>query len=180
MTAVQLHLLTAHLPVLGVPFAGVLLAAGLFGRSETLWRTGIVALLLAAATAIVPYFSGPTAYNQLRRSAVPGVTIEKQVVERHAVAARAASLGLVLLVAVTMSSLLRAWQGDKPSWLLRLTILLGAVGLAAALGWSAHLGGLVRRPDLATARSFDDSAPHQLAFHTFPNPTTDSPTEDRL
>ena len=48
MNAAQVHLMTAHLPVFGLPFSAVLLAAGLIGRNETLWRAGAFALLAAA------------------------------------------------------------------------------------------------------------------------------------
>ena len=145
MNSVHVHLLTAHLPVLGAPFAGVLLATGFAARSESLWRAGCVALLLAAAAAAFPYFSGPPAYEVVKeRSAVPLAPVE-----RHAVVARAASLGLVLLAAVTASGLLRDFQDDPPSKPLRLAILAGAAAVAYGLGWSAHLGGLVRRPELA-------------------------------
>ncbi|MGC1276316.1 MAG: DUF2231 domain-containing protein [Planctomycetaceae bacterium] len=144
MNTAQLHLMTAHLPVVGVPFAAGLIVAGLIGKSETLWRAGCWTLLIAAVFAAFPYFSGPPAYELL--SEQYGVAAEP--VERHAVVARAASLGLVLLGAVTVSALLRDFQGDRPGRVLRTVILAGAVVVTYALAWSAHLGGSIRHPEL--------------------------------
>ena len=136
--------MTAHLPVVGVPFAVGLLIAGMVGKSNTLWRAGCWMLLVAAVTAALPYFSGPAAYELL--SEQYGVAGEP--VERHAIVARAAALGLVLLGAVTVSALLRDLQGDRPGWWLRGVILAGAIAVAYALAWSAHLGGAIRHPEL--------------------------------
>ena len=145
MTSVQLHLMTAHLPVVGVPLAAVLLAVGWIGRSETLWRAGCWMLLAASALAAAPYFSGPPAYELVRERH----EVASPPVETHAVVARGASLGLVLLGAVTLSSILRDWQGDRPGRVLKALILAGALAATYALGWSAHLGGLIRHPELA-------------------------------
>ncbi len=144
MNAAQLHLMTAHLPVLGVPFSLALLLSGLLWRSETLWRAGCWAVLLSAAFAAFPYFSGPSAYELVAKT----FNVESEPVETHAVVARATSLGLVLLAALTMSSLLRDWQGDPPGKPLKITIVVGALLAAYALAWSAHLGGTIRHPEL--------------------------------
>lgn len=136
--------MTAHVPVVGVPFASGLLAAGLVGRNATLWRAGCWALLVAAGAAAFPYFSGPPAYEDVKER----YEIVAAPVEKHAVVARAASLGLVVLGAVTVSALLREWQGDPPGRWLRIAILAGAAAVTYGLVWSAHLGGLVRHPEL--------------------------------
>jgi hypothetical protein len=75
--------------------------------------------------------------------------LSSQTIETHAVVARGTSLGLVVLGALTLSSLLREWQGDPPGKALKAAILAGAVVAAYALAWSAHLGGLIRHPELA-------------------------------
>lgn len=144
MNAAQIHLMTAHLPVVGVPFAAALLVAGLIGKSETLWRAGCWAVLVSGAAAAFPYFSGPMAYELVATHF--GVTAT--AVESHAVVARGASLGLVVVCAVTLSALLRDWQGDPPGKALRAVVLAGVVLITYALGWSAHLGGLIRHPEL--------------------------------
>lgn len=137
--------MTAHLPVAGVLFAVGLLAAGVAGRSEVLWRAGCWGLLAAAALAAFPYFSGPPAYELVAER--HGVAEEP--VERHAVVARGVSLVLVVLACVTASALLRDRAGDPPGPWLRGVILAGAIGIAYGFAWSAHLGGLVRHPELA-------------------------------
>nr|MDQ3332053.1 hypothetical protein [Planctomycetota bacterium] len=92
MNAAHLHLMTAHLPIVGIPFAAALLIAGLVGRSDTLWRTGCWAVLIAAAFAAAPYFSGPPAYELVKER----YDVSSETVETHAIVARGTSLGLVL------------------------------------------------------------------------------------
>lgn len=145
MNAVHLHLMTAHLPVVGLPFAVVLLTVGAARRSETLWRAGAVMLVSTVALTGLPYFSGPPAYELLESRS----SVTEESVERHAVVARAFSLGFVVLGCVAASDLLRGREGEPPSRRLRIAILAGAVLIAYGFAWVAHLGGLVRRPDLA-------------------------------
>jgi uncharacterized membrane protein len=145
MNSVHVHLMTAHLPVVGVPFAIALLVAGLIRKSQTLWRAGCWSLLFSACLTAFPYFSGPPAYERVAEA----YELPRDTIERHAVVARGTSLGLVLLGALTLSSLLRDWQGDPPGKPLKTVVLAGAVFAAYALAWSAHLGGLVRHPELA-------------------------------
>jgi len=145
MNAAQIHLMTAHLPVIGLPFAAVLLTVGLVRKSETLWRAGASALLATAALTAIPYFSGPPAYEFVGER----YSVAKEPVERHAVVARAFSLGLVVLGCAAVADLLRGLGGDPPSRWLRIAILAGAAVIAYGFAWSAHLGGLVRHPELA-------------------------------
>jgi uncharacterized membrane protein len=145
MSVVHLHLLTAHLPILGIPVALALLLAGLARQSEALWRAGCWAVVISGMLAFLPYFSGPPAYEFLMSRAIIG----REPVEQHAIVARGAFLGLIVLGVVSLSSLLRDWQGDPPGKVLRGLILAGAFAVAYALAWAGHLGGLIRRPDLA-------------------------------
>jgi uncharacterized membrane protein len=144
MNSVHVHLMTAHLPVVGVPFSIAVLAAGLVGKSVTLWRTGCWMLIATVTLTAFPYFSGPAAYERVAGEH----KLSSEAIEQHAVIACGTSLGLVLLGAITLSSLLRDWQGDPPGKALKVAVLAGAVLAAYALAWSAHLGGLVRHPEL--------------------------------
>ena len=65
MSAVQLHLLVVHLPVLACPAAAVLLLIARLTRNETLFQTGAAFLVLGALGAAAAYFSGPAAYESL-------------------------------------------------------------------------------------------------------------------
>lgn len=136
--------MTAHLPVVGVPFAAVLLLAGLVGRNRTLWLTGCWAVIAVTILAALPYFSGPSAYAWLEKR----TDIAPSLVESHAVVARAASLGVVVLGALSFSTLLRESQGDESGRIFKILLLVGAMLISYALGWSAHLGGLIRHPEL--------------------------------
>lgn len=145
MNAAQVHLMTAHLPVVGVPFAAILLLAGIVGKSHTLWLTSCWALVATMILAAFPYFSGPSAYSWLAERP----EIEPSLVESHAIVARGASLGLVVLGALALSAILREWQGEVGGRIFKVLLLVGAILISYALGWSAHLGGLIRHPELS-------------------------------
>lgn len=114
-------------------------------------------LVASAAFVGLPYFSGPAAYELVAEE----YSLSSETIETHAVVARGTSLGLVVLGAITLSSLLRDWQGDPPGQALKAAILAGAVIAVYPLAWSAHLGGLVRHPELAhpTIRVFPSTEP---------------------
>ena len=71
MSAAQLHLLVAHLPVFACFAAVILLLAAGIGRNETLFKTACVFLVAAALSSGAAYLSGPAAYASLQTPAGP-------------------------------------------------------------------------------------------------------------
>ena len=57
MNAPQIHLMLNHVPVLGVLFVTITLAAALLLRNGTLLRFALFALVVVAIAAIPVYFS---------------------------------------------------------------------------------------------------------------------------
>jgi hypothetical protein len=145
-SAPHLHLLANHLPVLGVPFALLLLAAGALARSEDVKRAGLIACILAAALAVPAYWTGEPAEDALE--GVPGVAefrIEDHEESAEASLAAATLLGVVALVAVALS--LR--RGAVPAWALAATLLV-ALLTATLLARTAYLGGPIRHAELGS------------------------------
>ena len=146
MSAVHLHLLIVHLPVVACPLALVLLAVGHARDRPSLARAGHVTIMIAAAAGIVAYYSGPSAYEQLADRLVA----DKAWVEQHAVIARLAFVGLVVLGVVTIQVLLQEAQGDTPSPWMRRGLVVGTAILCWVLAWTAHLGGQIRHVEIRT------------------------------
>lgn len=144
MSAVHIHLLSVHLPVVGVLFALGLLCLGHVLRRDILVRVGYGAILLSAAVAAVAYYSGPTAHEQLREVLVG----EETWVEQHAVASRAFFVALVITAVLALQGQLQfAQQEPPPRWLRAL--ILGFLALCCYLAvWSAHLGGAIRHEEI--------------------------------
>ncbi len=148
MTAAHVHLAVVHLPVVGVPVAIALLALGHLGDHEILVRVGYALLILCGVFSIVAFYSGPSAFELLEEQLAP----EKEQVEQHAVIARAAFIGAILVGVVAIQALLQFVQEEPPARWLRVTIFSGALVVCYLLVWSAHLGGGIRHPEVREPR----------------------------
>lgn len=144
MTAVHLHLLVVHLPVVGSLCTAVLLALGLWFTDHRLIRISCAALVLCALFGIAAYYSGPSSYEILEAELVA----DKEFVEQHALIARAAFTGLILAGAIAVQISLQYLQGEtSPRWLLFVLLAITLL-LCYVLAWTAHLGGTLRHPEI--------------------------------
>lgn len=136
--AAQLHLALNHLPVLGLPFAAALLASGLRRRSDELVRAGLVALVLAGASAALVYWSG----LRVGDAALDWPGVEPAAVDAHFRAARLAAAACVAVGLGAYAALAR------PSRRAALVVLLASLPACALTARAAHLGGLIRHVEL--------------------------------
>jgi hypothetical protein len=157
MNAPQIHLMMNHIPVVGVLFTGLALAAGLIARSGAILRLGLATLVLVALAAIPVFLSGEPAEEAVEKMA--GVT--RSTIGSHEDMAKRSMLGLQLLGAVSLVALAR--YGRRPVPMRFAAILLAAVvALSGGLAWTAHLGGQIRHPELVAA-SATGEAPERPA-----------------
>lgn len=158
MTANHLHLVAVHVPVVLLPLAFVLLSMGAWrGRPSadaegkrsagTLVATGRTLILVCAVVGGVAYYTGPVAFEALESE----FEAARDLVEFHAVIARGAFFGLILLVVPTIQAMVREIQEEPPLRWLDLTVTGGAAFLSYILLWTAHYGGAIRRPEITEA-----------------------------
>lgn len=146
MNGAQAHLLVNHLPVLGTAFAALLLAAGLLLRKDEVSKAGVWALLLAAVSSLPAYFSGEGAEEVVEH--LPGV-LESLIHDHEEAAEKALAAALVMgATAAVVLARFRARGFSRKAAAAALVLSLPALGLMA---WTAHLGGLVRHPELGPA-----------------------------
>ena len=96
MNGAQLHLLTVHLPVVGMLAALILMTVALVRDSDGMARTAIGFVVFGTLLAAPAYFSGPHAMEVAQGFA----SIDEHLVEQHAIAAKAAFFASVLLAAI--------------------------------------------------------------------------------
>ena len=139
-TLVEFHLAINHLPVLGLPFAGGLLAAGLVFDNGEWRRAGLWTAVLTGVSVWLVYFSGGVAAD-----AIDGLAdVADQDIGRHAAAAWrfAWAASFVGLAAVAV---LARFRRERPPSQRASAVVLALVFAATAVGgWTAHLGGLIR------------------------------------
>ncbi|HXI20948.1 MAG TPA: hypothetical protein VNH46_07685, partial [Gemmatimonadales bacterium] len=88
MNAAHLHLMLNHLPVLGAPFAALLLVWGLFRRSRDLLRTALGVAVVVAAVSYPVFLTGEPAEDRVEDAGWASERLVHQHEER-------AELGLI-------------------------------------------------------------------------------------
>ena len=148
MNSVQIHLMLNHVPVLGTAIVVLTLGAGALLRNGTLIRFGLALLVLVALAGVPVLLTGSSAEERIEH--LPGVS--ERAIEAHEDVARPATialgaLGLVALAGLALSRR-RAPSRTFAMGMLALTLTLGGV-----MAWTAHLGGIIRHPELQAATS---------------------------
>jgi hypothetical protein len=143
MNPAFLHEATNHIPVVGTPLAAALLALGLFRRSRELVRVSFAAFLVIAAIAIVVDLSGDPAARIVR--VYP--EISRTDIHAHE---EAADYGFALAEITGALALIGLWLTRKETQSLNAgwCVLAAALLTTATLLRVAHLGGLIRHPEI--------------------------------
>ena len=148
----QLHLLLNHLPVL-LPFAGIaLVLVGLFPRFAAYREAGAALLVFSALMAIPAYLTGEPAESVVKN--YPDAS--RLLIHDHEhfafkslwVLEGAGALALVLLYG---SLLKKNFSKRLAPWFALIALSLVSFGL---MGWTAHLGGLIRHEEVRATDRF--------------------------
>jgi len=144
MSGLHLHLVLAHLPVIGVILGTLLLLIGMFRKSRSLQQTGLALLVVSGLAAAGTYLTGEGAEEMVENRLSGAETL----VEHHE---EAALIGLVLLgvtAVVATLTLILGWTGRPLSGaLVTVTILLGLAS-SGTFAWVANLGGQIGHPEI--------------------------------
>jgi len=143
MNPAHFHLMSNHLPVVGMLFGLLLLSFALLRRSDLLAKTALGALVIVALLVVPAYVSGEPAEEWVER--LPGVS--ERVIDPHEEAAKVALAATLLTGGVALVGLLVA-RGRPLSRGFAWLVLALALGAAGALGWTANLGGRIRHPEI--------------------------------
>jgi uncharacterized membrane protein len=139
----HLHIAINHIPVILIPAALVILAVGLWRRSETVFRTGIVVAWVGVASGLATYLTGDAAAD-----IVMAVEKAQEKTLDPIVGAHDASAGWALGSAVLVAAA-GVWAWRRKGFGREVTIpLLVLTALSTAiLGRTALLGGRIRHPE---------------------------------
>jgi hypothetical protein len=145
MTAAHLHLLVAHLPVVGTLLGLCLFILALLRKSEEQRRTMLALFGVLGLLALPTYLSGQPAAIQLKR-AMPGMPPDAG--DQHAEVAILALTGSLVAGAVAVIGLLAfRKRPNLPGGFLALVLALGLIA-ALMLAWTANLGAKIRHTEI--------------------------------
>ncbi len=139
----HLHIAINHIPVVLVPAALLLLAVGVWQRSEAVFRTGIVVAWVGVASGLATYFTGDAAADLVMAVEKTQEKTLDPIVSEHDASAGWA-LGSAVLVAVV-----GAWAWRRKGLGREVTVpLLVLTTLSSAIfARTALLGGRIRHPE---------------------------------
>jgi hypothetical protein len=143
MTSTHVHLFLNHVPVLGVVFAGVLLAAAWWLRSPAFQRLALLGLVFFALMAIPVYLTGDAAEDAVER--VPGVS--DAAIDSHEDAADVAFVAVEVLGGLALVSLLAVGRAPAVRTVVMSVVLVATLVTSGLFAWTSYLGGQIRHPE---------------------------------
>jgi hypothetical protein len=163
MEIAYLHLVTNHIPIIGVPFALALLLIGIWRGSNELKAVSFLVFSVLGVLTLGVYLLGQGGEDFVEH--LPGVS--EQAIEDHEDFAKFALASVAVLAILAAFALVRygglrylkprirtttSGEGDTsassifPKWIVGL-ILLIAVACSGILGFTGRLGGKIRHPE---------------------------------
>ncbi len=143
MNGAQLHLILNHLPVMGSLFSLLLLLWGLIRKNSEIQKVAFGAMVIVAFTAYFAYLTGEPAEEVLE--AVPqfdGAYVEPHEEMAALALYSAIGMGIVALVSLVLT------RGKQVPLGIALIGLLANLGVAGMMGYTAHLGGMIRHTEI--------------------------------
>jgi hypothetical protein len=145
MSAVHVHLLLNHIPILGSIFGLLLLCYGMFKQSDEIKKTSLGVFVITALVTIPVYLTGDGAAQIV--SNLPGVSTA--IIQQHDQAATITMIAIEALGALSLLSLSLSWRSGRElkSWM-TLAVLALAV-ISSGLGaWTGSIGGQIRHTEV--------------------------------
>lgn len=139
----HLHIAINHIPVILIPTALVILAVGVWRRSEPLFRTGIVVAWAGVAFGLATYLTGDAAADLVMATEKAQEKTLDPIVEAHDDSAGWA-LGSAVLVAAAG---VWAWRRKGLGREVTVPLLVLTALSTTILGRTALLGGRIRHPE---------------------------------
>jgi hypothetical protein len=139
VNATQLHLALAHLPIVGIGFAFLLLVFAIAKRSEKAMRVSLGVLSFVALIALPAYFTSDPAEEIIEN--LPWVT--EPIINQHREAAAISLVVVEVLGVGALGGLFLFFRKNIPEWFVTTTLVFSLVG-GGVLMWTESLGRQIR------------------------------------
>lgn len=144
MNGAQAHVFVNHVPIIGLIFSAALTVYGLARGSDELKKAGLWAFVLAGLSALPAFWTGEPAEEVIEH--LEGVS--EELIHEHEEAAEKALAAALVLGAAALAFLAAAWRTKALSSKAAPVVLALSAPVFAVVAWAAHLGGLIRHPEL--------------------------------
>lgn len=144
MNAVQLHLALNHLPIVGLIAFGIVLIYAMWRGGREARRIALVGLAVSGLLTIPVLLSGESAEETVEHL---GTALEPLIHNHEEAADVASTLSIITGIAALLVLGLELWMPRFRRMASAGLVVLVLVS-AVAVGWTGHLGGLIRHPEL--------------------------------
>ena len=151
MNQTHIHLLITHLPIFGSILGGLVLAHGIWTKSNQTKIAAYLVLILSSIGAVIAYLTGEGAEETVEK--IQGVS--EKIIEQHSDFAVYALVALSILGVAALLGLFFAFINSTLSRsvaIITLVISLFSFGLIAYTG---YLGGQIRHTEISNATSIE-------------------------
>lgn len=145
MNGAQLHLAVNHLPVVALLIGTLMFGVALALKKDSVRQTALVLLVLAGLGGAGAYFSGEPAEEVVED--IPSVS--ESVIHDHEEAAEFAFIATVVVAVLAAGALVTERRRAVPP-MLNGALLVAGLLTTGAMMRTAHLGGLIRHPELTS------------------------------
>ncbi len=147
MNAAHLHLITNHIPIVGMPAALLVVVIGHLLRDTRVRNVGFFLAVLFALASIAVYLSGEGAEEIVEKVAA----VSEKAIESHEEAAESAFVVVLVTGGLALLALIASALRARLAGLLAALATAGLVVSTALLVWTANLGGKIRHPEIQNA-----------------------------
>lgn len=144
MSAVHLHLLLNHFPVIGVVLGVVLLAVALAKKSVELTQAGLCIFVVVALAAVPTFLTGEPA----EEAVAPLPDVSEVLIERHEAAAKWALAAAVILGVVALAGLGLSRRSPRTGKGIATMCLILSLVVCGLMMRTANLGGQIRHSEI--------------------------------
>ena len=145
MNQAQMHLALTHVPVMLTLFGVVTMIASIITKNKTVSQVSLWTLVAAGVFTIPAFLTGEGAEEVAER--IPAIL--ESTIEDHEHFAEV-SLWIVISAAILAATSLIKISGKSVSAILVYPVLALALAAAGTMGYTAHLGGQIRHPEIHT------------------------------
>lgn len=144
MDLTHLHLITNHIPVMGLMFGILLLFFGMFRKSLELQFAAYMMFIISAFGAIVAYFTGGAAIESVEYI----YDVSEQAIHSHGDAARITFICILILAILSLIALLFISKNpSRASGIAQIILLAAAISLGIT-AYTTYLGGKIRHTEI--------------------------------
>jgi uncharacterized membrane protein len=147
MNQTHIHLLITHLPIFGSILGGLVLAHGIWTKSNQTKMAAYHVLIISAIGAVIAYLTGEGAEETVEK--IQGVS--EKIIDQHGDFAVYALVALCILGVAALLGLFFAFINSALSRTVAMITLIISLVSFGLIAYTGYLGGQIRHTEISTA-----------------------------